>query len=209
MTTWFDIPVDIGGPEARELARRELADPVYAEAQPPWWQRATEWLWDRIGSALGEVAGAASGVVWILVLVAVLALVGLVVARRVGWIDRRRGSRGAVFTDLVRSAADHRSAADDAAARGDWTTATLESFRALVRALEERGALDPRPGRTADEAAAAGSISFPAHRDGLLDAARTFDLVAYGGRAGRLEGYRRVRDLDAAVSRLTMSAVTR
>lgn len=204
MTGWLGIPVDIGGPEARELALRELADPVYAEARPPWWRRATDWLWDQIGSALADVAGAASGIVWILVLIAVLTLVALVVARRVGWVDRRRGA-GAVFTDRPSRSVDHRAAADAAAARGDWTTATLEIFRALVRTMEERGALDPRPGRTADEASEAGSLAFPTRRTELLAAARTFDLVAYGGRAGTSEGYHRVAELDGELERSALA----
>lgn len=204
MTARWGIPVDIGGPEARDLALRELADPVYARAQPPWWQRAATWLWDRIGSALSDLVGAANGGVWIVVLLAVVGLLALVVARRVGWVGRRHPAGGAVFTDRTVSAAEHRSTASDAAARADWTTATLEIFRALVRSLEERGAVDTRPGRTADEAAAAGAATFPSFRAGLSDAARTFDEVAYGGRTGTAAGYDRLRDLDASLRATSM-----
>lgn len=204
MTAPWGIPVDIGGPEARDLALRELADPVYARAQPPWWQRAATWLWERIGSAVSDLVGAADGVVWIIVLVAVIGLVLLVVARRVGWVARRHPARGAVFTDRTVSSAEHRASASDAAARADWTTATLEIFRALVRSMEERGAVDARPGRTADEAAAAGAATFPSSRTALSHAARTFDEVAYGGRPGTAAGYERLRDLDAALRSTSM-----
>lgn len=204
MTARWGIPVDIGGPEARDLALRELADPVYARAQPPWWQRAATWLWDRIGSLLGDLVGAANGVVWVIVLVAVVGLLVLVVARRVGWVGRRHPARGAVFRDRTVSAAEHRSSASDAAAHADWTTASLEIFRALVRSLEERGAIDPRPGRTADEAADAGAASFPSFRPALSDAARTFDEVAYGGRTGNAAGYQRLWDLDASLQSTSM-----
>jgi hypothetical protein len=204
VTPRWGIPVDIGGPEARDLALRELADPVYARAQPPWWQRAASWLWDRIGSLLGDLVGAANGVVWIIVLVAVVTLLALVVARRVGWVGRRHPAPRAVFTDRVVSAAEHRFSASDAAARSDWTTATLEIFRALVRSLEERGAVDTRPGRTADEAADAGASSFPAFRIALSDAARTFDEVAYGGRTGTEAGYQQVWELDASLRASSM-----
>lgn len=202
MTPWRAIPVDLGGPEGRALARAELADPIYAQARPPWWQRATDWLWDHVASAVSDLAGAADGLFWVLVLGAVVALVAVVVARRVGWVGRRHLAPGAVFADRTSSAAEHRAAAERAAAGADWTTATLEGFRALVRGLEERGAVDPRPGRTADEAVAAAGAVFPAHRLELSDAARSFDELAYGGRAGTADTHRRTRELDAALSRV-------
>lgn len=204
MTGRWSVPVDITGPEARELALRELADPVYAAAQPPWWQRATTWLWDRIGSAVNEVAGAASGLVWVLVLGAVLILVAVVVARRVGWVGRRHSRSGVVFDDRVASAAEHRAAAEVAADRLDWTTATLEMFRALVRSLEERGVLDARPGQTADEAVTEAAATFSSHHRELTQAAREFDEVAYGGRAGTQSAYQRLQHLDAELAAAPM-----
>ena len=64
-------------------------------------------------------------------------------------------------------------------------------MRAIVRSLEERALLDPRPGRTADEAAAEAGRALPAHADRLRAAARDFDDVTYGGRTATGTGVHR------------------
>ena len=68
--------------------------------------------------------------------------------------------------------------------------AVREAFRAVVRQLEERGALDHRPGRTADEAARDAGTVFESLRLDLGQAAGTFDEVAYGERPGSAHEYR-------------------
>ncbi|KOV36917.1 hypothetical protein ADK97_11850, partial [Streptomyces sp. H021] len=73
---------------------------------------------------------------------------------RLGSPRRPATSASALFGYGVRSAADHRTAAASHAASGPWTEAVHERMRAVVRSLEERTLLDPRPGRTANEAAA-------------------------------------------------------
>jgi hypothetical protein len=70
--------------------------------------------------------------------------------------------------------------------------------------LEGRGVLPPRPGRTASELAAEAARALPATAVpggaiALHDAARLFDDVRYGGRAGTRHGYELVRDLDSAI----------
>jgi len=65
--------------------------------------------------------------------------------------------------------------------------------------LEERSILPPRLGRTADELATEASGPLPAQAGQLRDAARLFDDVRYGDRAGTADGYRRLRDLDAGI----------
>jgi hypothetical protein len=71
--------------------------------------------------------------------------------------------------------------------------------RAIAVELQERSILPPRLGRTADELAAEASGPLPAHAVRLRDAARLFDDVRYGGRAGTADGYQRLRDLDAGI----------
>ena len=85
-----------------------------------------------------------------------------------------------VDADDDRTAAQLRADADAAAARGDWRSAVIDRFRAVVRSLEERVVLDVRPGRTADEAAAVAGLRFPAEADALRRGARLFDDVCYG-----------------------------
>jgi hypothetical protein len=74
-------------------------------------------------------------------------------------------------------------------------------MRAIVRALEERALLDVRPGRTADEAASDAGRALPAHTDRLRAAARDFDDVTYGGRAGTEPSYHRIAELDRDLER--------
>ena len=73
-------------------------------------------------------------------------------------------------------------------------------MRAIVRSLEERTLLDPRPGRTADEAAAEAGRPLPRHADRLRAAARTFDDVTYGGRTADEAAYLTAARLSTANS---------
>lgn len=203
----FDIPVDIGRDEAQQLAERELLNPLYADAQPPWWQRLSSWAWEHFTDLLNRLGDATSNRLWLIVLAAVIALMVFVVVRRTGVVQRRRATTGQVFTDRISTAADHRTRAEEAARIGDWSGAVLEGFRAVVRQLEERGALDPRAGRTADEAARDAGAVFGQLRSELGVAARAFDEVAYGDRAGTAEAYAQITTLDRALKRSAMAGV--
>ena len=182
MTHWGDVPVDLGREEARRAAERELAEPAYAEGQPPLLVRAAEWLLERIGDALDGAARLAPDGYLGLVVLGLLLVLGVVVVRlRIGSIGRNTtGGRGLFGAQTV-TADHHRRSADAHAARGEWADAVRERLRAVVRDLEERDLLDIRPGRTADEAAADGGRVLPACAEQLRAAARTFDDVWYGG----------------------------
>jgi hypothetical protein len=207
LTPRIDIPVDIGRDEAQQLAERELLNPIYANAQPPWWQRLSSWVWEHFIDLLNRLGGATSNRLWLIVVAAVIALIVLVIVRRAGGVQRRRATQGTVFTDRTATAADHRVRAEHAARGGDWSEAVLEGFRAVVRQLEERGALDPRAGRTADEAARDAAAVFGQLRPDLGVAARSFDEVAYGDRAGTSEAYEQITSLDLALTRSAIVGV--
>jgi hypothetical protein len=193
----LDAPINIGRDDARELAQRELADEVYRDAEPSWWERASSWMWEHFNELLNKASGALGGTGWLLVLVLVIIAAAVALAWRAGRIDRRhRGRPTTIFDEAIRSASEHRSRAEAAAAHGEWNEAIIERFRALVRDLEERGTLDPRPGRTADEVTRDAATHFPSHSDELMLAARTFDDVAYGDKQGSLEGFRQVANAD-------------
>jgi hypothetical protein len=136
------------------------------------------------------------GVVSLLGLLVVVGLVVLVIARRVGPLRPGVLADVPLFVGRQRSAAQYRASADAAAAAGDWDEAVRQRFRAVVRSLEEREILDPRPGRTADEAAADAGRAMPSCADGLRAAARSFDDVAYGGRARDQGADADLRELD-------------
>lgn len=195
-------PVTTPRAPAQEAAERELSKPMYHENDPSLVDRALraffEWLDDLFGAASGATPGGAVG------LVAILLLVVLAVAAlwwRLGSPRRAVTSANALFDDGVLSAADHRAAAEAHAAAGRWTEAVQERMRAVVRSLEERTLLDPRPGRTADEAAAEAAVSLPGHAADLRAAARTFDDVTYGGRTADRDTYTRLRTLDLTLDR--------
>ncbi len=195
-----DAPINIGRDEARDLAERELTQRVYADAQPSWWERASTWVWEQFNELLGKASGAVSGVGWLVLLALVVAVIIIVIALRTGGIERQRKAASTdVFSGRVMTAADHRKLADQAASAGRWDVAVLESFRSLVRRMEERGVLETRAGRTADEAASEAGRHFPALATGLRSSADVFDEVAYGDRPGTADAYRLIRGVDESL----------
>ncbi|MFI1013385.1 DUF4129 domain-containing protein [Streptomyces sp. NPDC020965] len=197
-----DVPVDTPRVPAREAAERELSKPMYHENEPNLLQRAIDRFWDWVGDLLSAASGAAPGGL-LGILVIILAVIGLAAALRWRLGPPRATPRttDSLFDDIPRSAAEHRAAADAHATAGRWNQAVQERMRAVVRSLEERAILDPRPGRTADEAAAEGARALPDHSSGLHSAARQFDDVTYGGRTADQRAYLRLRDLDLALDR--------
>lgn len=197
------VPVDLGRDEARDLARDELSKPVY-ERDTPILTRVLRWIAEQIDRVVEAATGTLSSQLGLAIVVAIAVAFAAFVVLRAGPLARRAAGRaGAVLPDRPRSAAEYRAAADDAAARGDWTTAVVERFRAVVAGLEERGVLDPRAGRTADEAAHEASAvlgELPRPHGGMHAGARLFDGVRYGGAAASEDDDRLLRDLDHAVA---------
>ncbi|QNE76997.1 DUF4129 domain-containing protein [Streptomyces finlayi] len=192
-----EIPVDTPRVPAREAAEDELSKPMYHENDPNLLQRGLNSFWDWLAGLFDAVAGGAPGGPLGIVLV-VLIVVGLAVALwwRLGTPQRTVRSADALFGGGTHTADAHRTAAETHAAAGRWTEAIQERMRAVVRDLEERALLDPRPGRTADEAAAKAGRHLPPYAVRLRTAARTFDDVTYGGRTGTEQTYATLLALD-------------
>ncbi|MGW0395798.1 DUF4129 domain-containing protein [Streptomyces sp. NPDC003042] len=187
---------------AREAAERELSKPAYHQNEPSIFERALDRFWEWVGELFERAAAATpGGGIGILAVVLVIVLAVAALWWRLGSPRRTATSAAHLFDEGLRSAADHRSAAEAHAAAGRWTEAAQERMRAVVRSLEERTLLDPRPGRTADEAAAEAAVSLPDHTAELRAAARTFDDVTYGGRTAGPDTYARLRTLDLALER--------
>ncbi|MEV0323485.1 DUF4129 domain-containing protein [Streptomyces sp. NPDC050658] len=199
--TGDDPPVTIPRDPAREAAERELSEPRYHENDPSLLQRALNRFWDWVDDLFTAASGATPGGGFGL-LVIVLALAAVVAALwwHLGTPRRAPSSTPALFDDRPRSAAEHRAAAEAHAAQGHWNQAVQERMRAIVRALEERALLDPRPGRTADEAAAEASRTLPTHATQLRTAAQDFDAVTYGGRTATEPTYEAMSTLDNALA---------
>ncbi|NWF30804.1 DUF4129 domain-containing protein [Streptomyces sp. PKU-EA00015] len=197
-----DVPVDIPRVPAREAAERELSDPMYGEDDPNLLERALDRFWDWVGGLFEGAAGAGfGGTAGLVVIFLVVIALAAALWWRLGTPQRTPVSADSLFDAGPRSAAEHRIAAEEHAAATRWNQAVQERMRAVVRSLEERALLAPRPGRTADEAAAEAGRSLPPHADELRAAARAFDDITYGGRTADRQSYERLRDLDLELER--------
>ena len=193
---------------AREAAREELSRPEYAEAQPPLLFRVVGRLLRALGDLLDRAAGAVpGGRAGLLVLLLLLLAFVAVVLTRIGPLARGSRARAPLFEgSAVLTAAEHRALAETAAREGRWADAVRERLRAVVRDLEARGALDPRPGRTAGEIARDGGAALPAVADDLRRGAVVFDEVWYGGRTADASSYDVLVAVDEQVSRSRIAA---
>lgn len=198
ITLPFDIPVDPDRPEARRLLAEELAKQAYQQAKPTWFDQLLGGLLDWIDSLQ---FGSASGPPAFALLVALIVIAALLVVSFLVFglprLNRRSRVTGSLFgEDDARSAAQIRSAAEAAAARGDHATAIAEMFRAIARGLAERTVLTTSPGTTAHDFATRAGAAFPAHSGDLATAATAFDDVRYLGGEGSSAQYAQIDTLE-------------
>ena len=202
----LEPPVQPDREEARRWATEELSKREYRDAAPGWletiWQQFLDWLQsvtDGQSPADGPPVAPFIGLG-----IAILIGVAIILARpRLN--ARRRAPKEVFDAETAATAADYRERARTAANSGDWAAAVVEQFRALVSSAEDRAILDPKPGRTADEAAAQLTRAFPAASDKLDAAARMFDAVRYGSGSAVAADHAAMVELDAALERLTPS----
>ena len=202
----FEVPVTPDAPTAREWLQDELTNPIYHQG-PSLLERFIMWL-QKIFSgtaALGLSGGwVALVLVVVIVIIAVLALYVSGPLRR----TRRAGHAPVLGLDDVRTADDLLAAAALAASSGDYTTATLDAFRAIARRSEERAILDPAPGRTAHEAARAIGVRLPGLAPALAAAASSFDAIYYGKRPADAASYEQMRTLEATAAATRPAALS-
>lgn len=202
----LEVPVDPDQEQARRWLEEELGrddTPYSAPELPQWLQDLLDWLRDLLGSAdietpsTGADTGGTVGIIFAVVLVAA----ALGVAFAIFGLPRLR-RRSTVTGDLFgedddRSSRQIRSAAQQSADAGDFSSAVVEVFRSLARDLAERGIVTAFPGTTAREFGRRAGDVFPQTADRLDDAARVFDGVRYLGRAGTEEEWQRMSALAA------------
>lgn len=180
---------------ARDLLRHELANPEYAP-QRNWLQEARDWIIDHVLDQILRHANSAPGIVIIVLLV----LLGLAIAYSLTRFRARRAAPATtedlVFTDSSATAAQLRASAADAAARGEFTRAYLDYFRALARSGQERALVPADPGLTAHELGQPLARCFPAESTEIDHAASGFDLVRYGEVSASEADVTRIRGLD-------------
>lgn len=193
---------DLTRDSARDAARDELSRREYADAQPPLLVRLAGRLVRELGELLdGAAAAVPGGRLGLLLLLGLLVLLVAVVLTRLRPTGRS-GARAPLFAGSAElSAAQHRELAEQAAAEGRFAEAVRERLRAVVRDLEARGVLDPRPGRTAGEIARDAGAAVPAVATDLRRAAVAFDEVWYGGRTADEASYALLVEVDERVGR--------
>lgn len=195
----LDVPVEPDRETAREWLFEELARPEYASDRTLL-QRFVDWFLGLFDFQLPGLTMPPLQLALVLVgIVAVVVLIAWWIAGPVRTSRARRPVAAVVDEDDTRTSAQMRAAADAAALAGDWSMAVVERFRAVVRSLEERVVLDPRPGRTAQEAAADAGVRLPALAAGLRRGAGLFDDVEYGKLTARPQDDVALRELDAAI----------
>ena len=187
--------------EARRAADRELSKGVYHQNEPGPIDRALNSVFDWISRLLDRIAGSTpGGSLGLLVLLAVVVAVAAVVIWQTGPVRRGARTRIALVElsgDLT--AVEHRRRADEHAAAGRFADAVRERMRAIVRELESRGVLEPRPGRTADEVAREAGTAVPTVAGDLHTAAGVFDEVWYGGRQATAQSDAVMRRADERI----------
>ncbi len=162
--------------EARELLRRELADPAYGPG-------IVERVVDAVRSALDGLASGTSAPAPVLAAVVLATVVAAALAlsrtvRRAG--KAARGHGPTVPEGRPLTAADHRAGARRALAETRWDAALLGAFRAVAVTAAERGVVDGAPGRTASDVADALAAAHPDEAVAVRAAATAFNRVRYG-----------------------------
>ncbi len=188
---------------AAHAAHEELSKRIYQQARPTLLQRAMSAVWHWISRAYDLIVSATPGgaVGLLVILVAIAGIIAVLVTRRGGSSRLRRQSDTGLDLPADRTADQLRAEADALAARGEWAQAVRARLRAVVRTLEERGVLDPRPGRTAAEVAAEAGNERPDLRELLWPAALTFGEIWYGHRPATARDHDVLLELDTAVRR--------
>ena len=179
----FDVPVDPDADTAREWARAELSKHEYQTGTTTnWLERFFQWVQNLLSNTGNGIGGAWGGWGTLAAVILAAAVVALVVWLVVGPLRRSRGRRAEDddLGDPTLTSKDLLAAARAAADSGDWNTAVVEAYRALIRSLTEREVIDGRPGMTAFEAALAASDAIPAIAREVTTDADVFDSVRYG-----------------------------
>ena len=192
------VPVDPDAQDAADLLITELSKPQYQAARPTWFDLLSKAVQDWLSSLrLGDVQGPPALGLGVVVTLAVLGIVVAFLIFGVPRLNRRSAVAGSLFgEDDRRTAAIIRQDAEAAAARGEYSTAVAEMFRAIARGLAERAIVTTSPGTTARDFAINASTPFPDLGDALRESATAFDQVRYLDRTGTAGQFRQVAALE-------------
>lgn len=205
----LDIPIVLGPEEARRRAEEELAKAKYGGdfELPDWLNR----LFTRLGDLIDRLvdltvrrpgSGQTNGDInWgFVILVAILVAAIVVIVWKVGvprWNKKALDSE--LDLDSTKPPSDYRELAEHAAAAADWASAVRDRYRAVIRELELRTILEPRPARTAWEAATSAVRLLPEVQAALFGGAQLFNDVVYGDHQAAEEHYRQMIAFDEQI----------
>lgn len=185
----------ISGDAARQAAQLQLRRGEYHRDDPGLVSRFLDWLGRRLDS-VGSVG--LGGTATLVVVGLLLALIAFGVLRA-GRPRRTERSRTATDPLAPSSEIDHRRVAEHLQAQGRAAEALREWLRASVASIEQRGVLDPRPGRTGAGIAREAGPMMPSIAEDLDAVVVAFDAVWFGGRPATDRDLRLARQVSAAV----------
>lgn len=199
-----EIPVDPTAPEARQWAEEELAKAAYNPTDTIF-TRIGRWIGNLFQELLSGQFGASNPILAVVIAIALLAVVALVIvfASRVRRVRNVTASRSHSLFDDARTSEELSRDARSALQRGEYSAAFLDSYRAIIRSLDERVLIEDRPGLTAREAAALASIPFPRFEHTWNWASATFDAVCYGTATPTGDEARHLLEFGSTVARTT------
>ena len=177
-----DLPVPATSPEqARAIADDVLARPEFADAQPRWWARVLQWLFDAWARLVESVGGGGRGsVIGSLVLVAVVVAVILIVVRMTRTMRRDPRLDPAMDVGIGRSPREWVDEALEHERAGRWRDAVRCRYRALLADLASAGLVDEIAGRTSGEYLTAVRSDVPQAAEPFADVTRRFESAWYG-----------------------------
>lgn len=193
--------------DARKLAEAELGKAEYAATEVSWWDRAAQSVAAWFGDLFRVSAEAVGGSNILLIIIAVV-IIGLLVAAYFIWGRPRWNASSQLTSDALfdeddaRSASELRRDAEAHARAQEWNEAIIVRFRAVARALFERGAVTVGAGATVHAFATQASTAFPTEDVALRSLAGTFDDVRYLRRPGTAAAYEQIVALDRRLESL-------
>lgn len=201
MITTLLLRPPVGGDEARRAAANELAKQPYQAHQESILERWLNDFLDQIDRFLNSISGGTFGANWgfLVVVVAAILLVALLIWR-FGLPARSVSGKEPQLHLGTGTTGSHTDLADRYAADGRYAEAVRERLRAIVRSLEERDLLDPRPGRTVTEIVAAVRRSLPGAVDQLTTGAQIFSDIWYGTKTATADDDKVMRQVYEAVA---------
>ena len=204
-----DVPVDPA--DAADKVREVMSRPEF-RYEKSWLDRLGEWIARQLDDLFGNLepgsggtgtfsGGAGSLVAWLLIVLAVVAVVGTIV-----YVVLHRVRRPAEDQPELTSEIEHRNPARHWAelaerheAAGEWKEALRCRYRELVRTLIDRGQLPDVAGRTTGELRVDLSRSTPAAEAAFDRVTLLFELPWYADAPTGAEENREVRSLAAQV----------